>query len=64
MKVALYERKRSELKFIEEYELKSIEDYRKLAIANRNQTLFVVGNRIYDNEGLICLLYAPPANLK
>lgn len=64
MKVALYEHKRSELKFIEEYELNSIEDYRKLAIANRNQTIFIVGNRIYNKEGLICLLYAPPAHLK
>lgn len=64
MKVALYERKRSEIKFVEEYELKSIDDYKKLPIVNRNQTIFVVGNRIYDSEGLICLLFAPPANLK
>ena len=64
MKVTLYERKRSKLEFVKDVELKSVEEYRKLAIVNRNQTIFIVDNRIYDNEGLICLLYAPPAHLK
>lgn len=57
MKVALYERKRSKIEFVKEFEVNNIEDYRKQSVANRNQCLFVVENRIYDNEGLICLIY-------